>query len=272
MIVMRAKRGIESGGEMEAGAQPTNLANIARFILSRPRQSLVLLKKLRKRLDGTGKYSADVNTRWIERLQQLSSDYARARDPELWAEALDFGQALRDRAKHILATVPFDMGAGGDYQFLYWLTRRLKPQVIVETGVSAGWSSQAFLAALEANGSGKLFSSDFPLFRVRDPESYIGILVEDQSRWELHTDGDENALPRILNKVKSVDLFHYDSDKSLSGRKFACNLVRPKLRGPMLVDDILNDSWFREFVESQHLPFEILTNETQHCYGMITAR
>ena len=257
---------------MEPGTQQTNLANVARFILSRPRQSLVLLRKLRKRLDGSGKYSPEENARWIEQLQQLSSEYARARDPELWSEALDFGQALRDRAKRILAGVPFDMGAGGDYQFLYWLTRRLKPHTIVETGVSAGWSSQAFLAALEANGSGRLYSSDFPFFRVRNPERYIGILVEDRRRWELHTDGDENALPRILDTVKSVDLFHYDSDKSLSGRNFACTLVRSKLSGPMLVDDILNNSWFREFVEAQRLPFEILTNETQHCYGMITAR
>ena len=256
---------------MEPGTQRTNVGNVLRYVAKHPRNLTVLAKKLLKRADGVGRYPADDNLRWIEAHARLSADYARAIDPDLWNEARTFGESLRERAKPILAAVPFDMGAGGDYEFLYWLTRRLKPQVILETGVSAGWSSQAFLAALEANGSGKLYSSDFPYFRVRDPERYIGILIEDslKHRWELHTDGDETALPAIVSKLPRVDLFHYDSDKSYSGRRFACSVVRPKLHGSLLIDDITNDSWFRELVERESLDFSILTTETQHCMGVV---
>jgi predicted O-methyltransferase YrrM len=256
---------------LAAGSQRTNLINVLRYAASHPRSAFVMLRKLAKRLDGTGRYSPGDNARWIDAHKLLPSDYAAARDPELWREALQFGESLRDRAKPILAGVPFDMGAGGDYEFLYWLTRHLKPMTVVETGVSAGWSSQAFLAAMEKNGSGKLYSSDFPLFRVRDPDQYIGVLVEDslKHRWELHTEGDEIALPRILNSVRSVDLFHYDSDKSISGRRTAYSLVKPRLKGPMLMDDILNDSWFRELVEEEGLSFTIIMNAAQHCFGMI---
>jgi hypothetical protein len=45
---------------------------------------------------------------------------------------------------------------GGDYGFLHWLTRLTQRSTIIETGVAAGWTSQAFLAALKRNGMGKL--------------------------------------------------------------------------------------------------------------------
>ena len=231
------------------GTQPTNLLNILRFAIS-PSRVAVLARKLFKRLESQGKYSASENLEWI-RAHQRSRESLVMSAPDLWSEALEFGQAFRERAKAILATVPFDMGAGGDYELLYWLTRYLKPEVIVETGVSAGWSSEAFLAAIRRNGAGKLYSSDFPYFRVREPEKYIGILVSDRAGWELHMDGDEIALPRILAAVPSVGLFHYDSDKSYSGRQFAVDVVHPKLTGPMVMDDIADNSWFREFVEQR---------------------
>jgi hypothetical protein len=148
------------------------------------------------------------------------------------------------------------MGAGGEYEFLYWLTRLLEPDVIVETGVSAGWSSEAFLQAIKKNGRGKLYSSDFPYFRVADPDRYIGILVSDKTNWELHLTGDENALPAIVASVPEIGLFHYDSDKSYSGRQFAVDTVLPKLTGPLVMDDISDNRWFRDFTHER--PFEVV--------------
>ncbi len=246
---------------MKPGEQRTDIINLARFLAQRPNSAAVLVRKVIKRFrDGSGRYSEAENIRWVEAHTTPSAVLAQRVDPGLWTDALAFGEATRARAKPILAEVPFDMGAGGDYEFLYWLTRHLKPDTIVETGVSAGWTSQAFLSAIARNGHGNLASSDFPYFRVRDPERYIGIIVDPavRSPWTLRTDGDEKALPDLLRG--KIDIFHYDSDKSFSGRNYAVTMAM-KHRAPgglVLVDDILNDSWFREFVERERLPFTVL--------------
>lgn len=128
------------------------------------------------------------------------------------------------------------------------MARYYKPQVIVETGVAAGFSSQAFLSALEENGNGKLYSSDFPYFRLEDSEQYIGVLVEARLRvnWQLYVQGDEINLKAILPQVKQIDLFHYDSDKRYKGRNAAQALVKPKLsaNAVLIMDDIQDNAFF----------------------------
>lgn len=252
------------------GEHKTNLLNVLMFALSSPKRAVVLGHKIVKRLkDGHGKYSEADNLKWIDDNSMSSKEIAQRLAPELWDEAVEFGRRTRARAEPILAEVPVDMGAGGDYEFLYWLTRYLRPAQIVETGVSAGWTSQAFLSALRQNGSGQLHSSDFPYFRIKDPEQYIGVIVEPELRknWDLHTVGDEIAIPEILSKVEQVDLLHYDSDKSFSGRASTMALVRQRLApgGIMIMDDIRNDSWFREYVEAEKVPFTVFNGR----YGLI---
>lgn len=246
---------------MEAGEHRTHLGNIARFLLRNPRSLTTLFRKVVKRFrDGHGRYDPAANDAWIEEHSVEPANIARSLDAGLWDEAIEFAAATRKRAEPILADLHFEMGAGGDYQFLYWLTRYLKPNTIVETGVSAGWTSQAFLTAIAVNGHGKLKSSDFPYFRIKDPERFIGIVVDPALKpgWVLRTDGDERALPDLLREP--VDIFHYDSDKSVSGRDFATKLAMEQLSpgGVLLMDDIRNDSWFREYVERVQLPFCVL--------------
>lgn len=250
--------------------QPTNPVNILKFALSRPRLLPVVVNKVLKRFkNDQGRYSEAESHAWIYARAVDSADIARKIGPDLWNEAEKFGAALEKRADRILSQVPFEMGAGGDYRFLYWLTRYLRPSVIVETGVSAGFTSQAFLAAMAKNGHGTLYSSDFPYFRVKDPEKYIGILVEDHLKpnWRLSIDGDENALPRIMENVPKIDIFHYDSDKSYSGRNFGLAQADKRLApdGIVIVDDIRNDSWFREHAENDPRPHSVLNGR----FGMI---
>ena len=134
------------------------------------------------------------------------------------------------------------------------MARYYQPQVVVETGVAVGYSSQTFLSALEKNGSGKLFSSDFPYFRLKDPQQYIGVLVEQRLRgnWQLYTQGDELNLGAILPQVKQIDLFHYDSDKRYKGREAALAIVRPKLssNAVLIMDDIQDNAFFYDWVYS----------------------
>ncbi len=180
--------------------------------------------------------------------------WARAIDPALWTETLEVAQRIKDDAERIIPGLPITGGqpgaAGGggcDVRKLYFIARRVKPRVIVETGVSAGYSSRAFLEAIRANGFGRLYSSDLPVFLEPDQ---VGCLVPGSMRehWELFSEGDQSNIPRILAAVPSIDLFHYDSDKSASGKAATFGLVRPKMAtdGVLVIDDIDRDAFFRK--------------------------
>lgn len=239
-----------------------NLISTLRFVASNPSRAPVLAGKVMKRLRGESDRGSDENDRWLADNSISAEEVARSLDAELWEEAERFGREFDLHAETILDQIPHTLGGGSHYRFLYWLTRYMKPRVVLETGVAAGWSSRAFLAALRKNNRGRLYSSDLPYFRIPQPERFVGILVEPElrGRWELEVEGDQVNLPRLLGQVDQVDLFHYDSDKMLSGREFAMKLVAQKLatRAIVLMDDINNDSWFRKHVNSRKLPFLVL--------------
>jgi predicted O-methyltransferase YrrM len=251
------------------GEQPTNWLNVLRFVAANPSRVPVLVHKVLKRLRGENDGGSAANDAWLRENSTTSEVLARRFDPVLWDEAGEFDADNRAHARRILDQIPHDLGGGGDHRFLYWLTRYLQPQVIVETGVAAGWSSRAFLSALRKNGAGKLYSSDLPYFRLPKPERFVGVLIEPELRtdWSLHVEGDEVNLPRILAQVSQVDIFHYDSDKMRSGREYAMSLVTEKLSpgGIIVMDDIHNDDWFRTYVTSKDLPFAVVAGR----YGII---
>lgn len=237
-----------------------NLLNLASFLMRRPSALPVLAAKVRRRF-GLPVDHRSVAT-WTAANSQSSADIARRIAPDLWSEAEVFGHDFETRAARLLATVRIDMGGGGDHRFLYWLTRYTRPTVAVETGVSAGWSTTAILTAMARNDRGHLYSSDFPFFRAADPEQAIGLLVPQdvRNRWTLHTTGDDRALPSIVAACESVDLFHYDSDKTRAGRERGMATVLPRLApgGIAIMDDILNDDWFMRFAERAGRPWRVL--------------
>lgn len=251
------------------GEQPTKWLNVLRFAIANPSRVPVLAHKVVKRVRGEDDRGSAANDAWLKEHSTTSEAIATRYDPGLWEEAGEFDAQNRGHAERILARIPHDLGGGGDHRFLYWLARYLKPQAVLETGVAAGWSSRAFLLALKKNGAGKLYSSDLPYFRLPNPERFVGVLVEPELRqgWSLHVEGDEINLPRILEMVPRIDIFHYDSDKMRSGREFAMSLVREKLSpgGIMVMDDIFNDDWFRTYVTDHDLPFEVVESR----YGII---
>lgn len=232
--------------------------NAARHALQNPRHGMVMGRKLVKRIvdPSRERRTTRENDAWRLASHSTPEGVATAFDADLWREAREFGADLRRHAEPRLRELResgVELGGGGAYEFLYWLTRYRRPTVVVETGVAAGWSSQAILRAMAENGHGRLYSSDFPLFRLDDPAQHVGMLVDPElrDRWELHTDGDAVNLPRILNWSGGVDLFHYDSDKSYSGREFAIDLVGRQLSpgGLVVMDDLHNNSWFYDHVE-----------------------
>jgi predicted O-methyltransferase YrrM len=183
-----------------------------------------------------------------------------------WAagqEALAFADELKamvgPRVDELTA-LGVDLGGGGCHELLYFLTRLRRPHTVLETGVAAGWSTTAFLSAIRDNGSGHLFSSDFPYFRLPDPEHYVGYIVPDEIKrpWTLYTKGDRRNLDLILHPGVTVDLAHYDSDKSRGGREFFLRRLAAHLAPDAVVvmDDINDNLVFREYVRT-HPEFKV---------------
>lgn len=233
---------------------------------AKPSYGPVMARKLLKRMEPDTRKQAN---EWAKTRAISIEEFCKPLDPALWEETTQVCANMRVDCESRLREIGVELGGGGAYPLIYFLIRRLRPRVIVETGVSAGWSSRASLLALQQNGEGgRLYSSDFPLFRFNSPEKYVGCLVPDGLRatWSLDIRGDKHALPEILAKVNSVDLFHYDSDKSLSGRRFALDLVSKKLapNAVLLMDDIQDNLYFYNYVEMQCMPFTIFEFETKY--------
>lgn len=221
-----------------------------------PKKFPVMIKKVVKRfLDSGGDLSIEENLKWLESQRSDFKELAISLDAALWSEAERASKSIGEKAAKILGNIEYNLGGGGAYPFLYWIARYMEPDCIVETGVSAGYSSYSFLLAIKDNGKGRLYSSDFPLFRIPNPENYIGIVVEQSLKkdWILYLDGDEANLPKIANIVDKVDIFHYDSDKSYSGRKFAIRIIEKLMdrNGIIVIDDIQNNSYFYDYVKEK---------------------
>ena len=192
-------------------------------------------------------------------------------DSEIWRETLDFQNRFTDYGNKIVASAGVKLGGGGCFPFLYFICRLRKPLTVVETGVAAGWTSLAILRALKKNGTGFLYSSDFPYFRLKNPEKYIGCLAKNESNvsnWFLDIRGDEVALPEIARRLenKSIDLFHYDSDKSYSGRSNALKILGSKINSNTIIifDDIQNNLHFKDFVEKNKKDFRVYEFEGKY--------
>lgn len=231
----------------------STLRNVAKQALN-PRRFAVMTYKVVERVMGLrDDQSRDSNLAWITANLSDFSNLAKGWDSALWAESLARSREIEDLAKQTLQHMPYDLGGGGAYPLLHFLTRYMRPERVLETGVAAGFSSYAFLDALHGNGCGTLYSSDFPYFRLPNPEQYIGVVVPSALKrdWHLYIEGDGTNLRRILSDSKGqIDLFHYDSDKSYKGRRWAMEFISPRLADDavVLMDDIQDNSFFRDYV------------------------
>lgn len=201
-------------------------------------------------------------TEWCESQAIGVEEFCKRLDEKFFEESLIYSGSLHQRVKEKLEQLPVKMGGGGDVFLTYFLARYLKPEVIVETGVSMGFTSTSFLEAIALNESGELYSSDFPYFRIENPEKYIGWIVPNQLKkgWHLFIKGDKINLKDILKKVSKVDLFHYDSDKSYAGRIFAWEMVKQKLAdgATIVFDDIGDNAHFKKEFFDKGIPSQVL--------------
>ena len=204
-----------------------------------------------------GTLTKEQNLEWIKGNVNEISIFANAISSPLWEESITQSKILEQNANKILKNIKYNLGGGADYKLLYFLTRYLSPKNVLETGVGAGFSSYAILSALQKNGKGTLYSSDFPYFRIKDPEEFIGIVVKKNLRknWNLFIEGDENNLPKIFKMVKKIDIFSYDSDKTYSGRSKTLKKVSKFLTedSVIIMDDIQDNSFFYDYIKENKI-------------------
>lgn len=120
------------------------------------------------------------------------------------------------------------------------------------------------MRASKNNDNVKIYSSDFPYFKEKNSKENIGVLIQDEinlDKINLFIEGDEINIPLIIKKLgnNKIDLFHYDSDKSYSGRKFCMNMLRPHFskNAVLIFDDIHNNFHFRDFVKNNKLKYHV---------------
>jgi len=228
----------------------------------------LIIKKIFKRLEVNTSVEAK---KWAQLNSKKSTeDFCKSIDQELFDIVKCEIDLIKKEAHERILELNFNFGgpgvAGpGNYVLLYFLIIKFKLFNIVETGVAAGWSSLFILRALKKNGKGRLYSSDFPYFRLKNPEKYIGYLADNESNkynWFLDIRGDEVALPEIKKHLgdEIINLFHYDSDKSYSGRVNALKTLNEKINSKtiIVIDDIQNNLHFKNYVEDNKLHFDVI--------------
>jgi hypothetical protein len=184
---------------------PNKLVNIIEQA-SKKKRGLVLARKIKRRLKRIFNIERDDKyEKWIENKSEEYRQLLKSIDKKLWNETQNFKNKTESRAKEIFSSIDVELGGGGAYDLIYFITRLTRPSCVIETGVAAGFSSVAFLEAMDRNNHGHLYSSDFPYFRIGDPEKYIGVLVTEKlkNRWSLYVEGDKQNLP-IIKKAGRI--------------------------------------------------------------------
>ena len=197
--------------------------------------------------------SAKESIEWCEN-KNISTDMFLSKIfNEEYIEFKNLFNELYISGEKLTDNIPVKMGGPGNLTLLYYLTKSMEATKVVETGVAYGWSSLAILKAMNENGKGRLISTDMPYAKMNN-EKYVGLVVPEalKDRWKIIRLPDVSALPIAIDEFDEIDLCHYDSDKSYSGRMWAYPRLWKALRsgGYLVSDDIGDNVAFKEFAEN----------------------
>ncbi|MHB1435555.1 MAG: class I SAM-dependent methyltransferase [Thermoplasmata archaeon] len=168
------------------------------------------------------------------RFRDPTTLYRLARDPLARALGIDarrldpIAAELRPVTDAMVAELAREPKAGALMQapLLYVLARAARPRIVVETGVSSGYSARFLLEALERNRAGVLHSIGLPRLAM-DPtradrfrggsqvaDRPIGWLVPDRlkARWKVHVGRSDDLLEPLLGGFSEpMGIFLHDS-------------------------------------------------------------
>lgn len=143
----------------------------------------------------------------------------------------------------------------------------MKPNVVVETGVANGESTQIILKALDLNGNGMLYSYD-----VSDD---VGGAVQKslKYRWELRIipKNSKKSFSQSLNKFDKIDVFIHDSSHTYKWQEFEYNVAIGKIRdGGILASDDVDMSYaFLDFVKVNQQFNKLAIFDKRKIFGIV---
>ena len=160
---------------------------------------------------------------------------------------------------------PYRKEAWQRYHFkeiaLYLLVKKYKPKVIVETGVEHGVGTYFILKAIHENGTGELYSIDYPNYAgcKLPPGKSPGWLVSEKLQkerlacWHLIIGKSKDELPKL--QLTEIDMFIHDSEHSYENMKFEFEFAIRKMRkgGIIASDDTRWNAAWDEFVKNNKL-------------------
>jgi len=163
---------------------------------------------------------------------------------------------------------------------LYVIVRVLRPQRIIETGISSGYSARLILEALEKNGGGHLDSIGVDVFALQKDRSatpsalegrHVGWLVPDRlkGRWDLHVGRSDELLPPLVSPgIRDLDLFLHDSLHQYPTMHWEYSTAFPALApGAVLAShDVHANAAWGDFLRERALPADV---ELDHDLGAV---
>lgn len=124
---------------------------------------------------------------------------------------------------------------------LYQLIREFKPQQVVELGTCLGVSGSIMLAALAANGQGRLLTVEGSAELAQLARHQLDLFGPD--RYEIMLGLFDDTVPRLAQAVERLDLAFVDDEHSAAGTYRNMRHIAPLLpEGGIIVFDDIN--WF----------------------------
>ena len=223
-----------------------------------------LVKNPREVVDLLGMYGALISDRWaptrahyvtvgwLAALVEMAGSPERAMEVSEEVALREVELEVAEAKRRLSHRAPWAHSFDADQRlatFLYAACRLLKPETVIETGVSYGVSTAFLLKALSVNNKGILHSIDLPSpgWQVDD---HVGVLVAQnlRARWQFHRGTSRRLLPGLL--AEPVDLFVHDSLHTYRNMRFEFEQVWPHLQsgGVLIADDIGGNDAFAELV------------------------
>lgn len=244
------------------------------WFISKPRYWIQYFQLVKRKIFGI-KDNESEKDKAISWAKKHAIEYSKSwKKIGLEGKTINFDKQVLIEANQLASNYKGLMGGPGFIDFIYNAVKLLKAKNVIETGVAYGWSSLAILAGFsENNNDGKLCSVDMP-YPNRNNEPYVGIVVPKrfQKNWKIIDRPDITGIPIALRIIQEkIDLCHYDSDKSRAGRSISYPILWKALRsgGLFISDDIGDNLFFAEFVESLNAPFCVVKVKDNQYMGAI---
>lgn len=250
-------------GPSEAASRAAKLRAAAALALGSPREFMAKVRSACERRFAPERAAPERERVSLPELAaRLADNDAVTLSPYLAEPAIEeIARAVSERAASLESEGAFKAIYSGDADFvraLYALCRALRPALVVETGVAYGKTSAYILAALRANGTGRLISIDLPpLGGTEQVKRSLGCLVPSSlhGNWELRRGDARTLLPRVLREAGAPGIFIHDSLHTYRHMLWEFRTAARDMRGGAIVaDDVDLNAAFDDWASAAEVP------------------